>query len=115
MAKQRNSLGIVVLRGTNNETISWEDYKKLTGIDLEKIFFINDDGYISFKRDMSKIILLSQEGDNTDTVSVPVICLPTTISTALGGDTVLRCENVNDGTGFQIYIYPNKTINGGPF
>lgn len=66
MVKNKNALGICVLSFPypmdDGESITWEDYKKLTGIDLNEIFEvgedIDDNYFVLFKRSFTKLIAL---------------------------------------------------------
>lgn len=42
MAKIRNSLGVVVLPVPKGGTLTWEEYRKQTGIDLHSLFEIGE-------------------------------------------------------------------------
>ena len=58
MAKQRNSLGVLVLP-TPHGTMTWEQYKEAYGIDLNEIFDWSEDvGSIFIKSSFSKFIAL---------------------------------------------------------
>ena len=64
MAKQRNSLGIVVLKSFGStDPISWDEYKKRYGIDLDSIFtYATDDESCAFRGDFTKLLAIDLSG-----------------------------------------------------
>lgn len=85
MPKQKNSLGILVLSFPkpmeDSVAISWEDYKKLTGVDLNEIFVIiydddNDSYGIRFRPEFSKILVIEYPENERVNLGVTANGLP---------------------------------------
>lgn len=123
MAKQRNSLGILTLVGTDEELISFDDYKKLTGIDLDKIVKVMNVGdtdnpvyAVAFKSEFRKIIALIR---NEGIYSVlPPVSFPNKIvyqeDAELDKANIRLCVYDSEAsTGYYFTIFANKTVQGG--
>ena len=125
MAKQRNSLGFLVLPVPHGgSSISWAEYKEKTGIDLEKIFEVvdisgdpDDPLYeVAFKTSCSKIIVLSF--DKYSTQEVPSVSAPMSIGINQNADktqayTVLSVIYGDQDGGYNFRINADKTVMGG--
>lgn len=129
MAKQRNSLGIVVLTWAQGDSkMSFEAYKEKYGVNLDDIFTIsivdNSDPDnplygVGIKNDYSKIIALKNQSSYGDpAVSFPPICFPTFRSLQANADKgeaylELALTNSDYDFGFHVIIYADRTIVGG--
>lgn len=125
MAKQRNSLGVLVLPVPTNEKISWDEYKDLYGIDLNTLFVVSFDSdlyEVYFNPACSKLILLSAGGSALNytegmmRVSVPN-AKPTFNSASTAGSAYLALH-VSDSAsdrGYSIMLYGDKTVSGGTY
>ena len=119
MAKQRNSLGLLVLphpgRDYDGNPMTWAEYKALTGIDLEELVtirLVSDDRYeVNWKPNITKIIALSIY---ISTMGVPPVILPKFSQVRDEDDEsaclVLAGNNADGYGGMTFSIYANKTI-----
>ena len=113
MAKQRNSLGVVVLPSFE-ETISWEEYKKRTGIDLDSIFIIYEDS-IWFRPRFGKMVVIDSSNLPYVSAPVPTLAHPNFFSrVAIDDVQELRLAVMNnDEIGYYIALATDRTIGGG--
>jgi hypothetical protein len=125
MAKQRNSLGVIVLPVPYNETITWEEYKKRYGIDLDEIFdsTIIGDGYtVRVKDSVTKLILLSSDKrylKNNETVEVPLpLVAPDYVKMNADPDDInsgsidFIWTEANSGVSLMLSVIANKNVYG---
>lgn len=123
MAKQRNSLGFLVLPTTGEVTITWEQYKERTGIDLDKLFKIENIGSddspmykISVRETCRKIIAISC-GD-TESAGLPPVMIPNLIvffnTESVSGALIdFQCSDRDVDAGYHLRVNADKTIWGG--
>ena len=119
MAKQRNSLGLLVLPVLFDGT--WEEYKEATGIDLDKIVKVINTGTddnpryaIFFKEDFRKLIALSFPASTI----MPCVSFPTKVQVTYNASlssasTSLRCYDDDENGGYSLTITADRTIFGG--
>lgn len=128
MAKQRNSLGLLVFPTTDNETISWDEYKKRTGIDLDEFLKIEDLGtpdsplyQISVRETCRKIIAISCETlVGTYSSVIPPVMIPNQIIVTTSespspsmAKLIFQCTDRDSNVGYYLNIAGDKTLSGG--
>ena len=122
MAKQRNSLGMIVLPVPYG-TMTWDEYKQKYGIDLEKFFKVEKVGdttdyRVLFRSGNTKLIILSATDELEGTgIGAPRIAIPNGFDMAVTSiDSASLALYVRDDAEVYGYIFAikaNKTVNGG--
>lgn len=126
MAKEKNSLGLCVLPFpepmTNNVAISWEYYKKLTGIDLSDIFVSLKDGGdygVKFNKSFTKLLAIREpEEFKSQLMALPAVTyvVPGNIHIYFDADIdsgymqISVLDDPDDQRGYYVLIGANKTI-----
>ena len=121
MAKQRNSLGVLVLPVPDNESFTWDEYRDLYGIDLTKLFEIvlDESGYGVYYKGSRKLIALSTPESLTRPSNDSARCLPLVIVNNIENQVNLDIDDAymilkfaNNNADLSILVYANKTIVG---
>lgn len=122
MAKQRNSLGVLVLPIPQEDDISFEEYKNQFGIDLDKIFecYKDDDNIhqVYIRQEVTKLILVSRPYIRGSQPGIPTVATPkyqrylNDDEDSYQIDLIISDDNGDEGYVLTV-IAKNKRVQGG--